>query len=296
MKLLRVILSLCLTCSSFAAPRLAVNADGIVFGEVSVGSNVVGRTELRNTGNSIISVSRIKACCGAKAELSAMKIPPDGSAILSVSLTPHDAGTFTKSIQISCDDPERPIVSVPVSGVAVASKSAGNYRISPCENTVRLALGILLYIWFALFVWHGCRCFTLRYCFDGISRIALGGIFVYAGALKFCDVETFSGLLSRYEMLPEISLPFFALAIPVVECVIGLLLAVPRFVRFSAAAVSAMLVVFIVALSQAAVRGLDVSCGCFGGISSEGLLSAILRDVFMLFISLRLMLCSKGNG
>ena len=28
---------------------------------------------------------------------------------------------------------------------------------------------------------------------------------------------------------------------------------------------SAMLVVFIIALSQAALRGLDVSCGCFGG-------------------------------
>ncbi len=64
--------------AAIAAPRLAVPPEGIAFGEVFVGSNAVGRIELRNAGNATVSVSRVKACCGAKAELSAMKIPLNG--------------------------------------------------------------------------------------------------------------------------------------------------------------------------------------------------------------------------
>ena len=64
--------------AAIAAPRLAVPPEGIAFGEVFVGSNAVGRIELRNAGNATVSVSRVKACCGAKAELSSPKIPPNG--------------------------------------------------------------------------------------------------------------------------------------------------------------------------------------------------------------------------
>ena len=63
---------------AIAAPRLAVTSEGVAFGEVPVGSNVVGKVVLRNEGSTTVSVSRVKACCGAKAELSAMKIPPNG--------------------------------------------------------------------------------------------------------------------------------------------------------------------------------------------------------------------------
>ena len=77
--------SCCLCCFlvfissvAFAAPRLIVPSEGIAFGEVAVGSNVVGKVVLRNEGSTTVSVSRVKACCGAKAELSAMKIPPNG--------------------------------------------------------------------------------------------------------------------------------------------------------------------------------------------------------------------------
>ena len=41
-----------------AAPRLAVPPGGIAFGEVRVGSNVVGRAVLRNEGDAAVSVSR----------------------------------------------------------------------------------------------------------------------------------------------------------------------------------------------------------------------------------------------
>ena len=289
--------SCCLCCFlivissvAFAASRLAVPPEGVAIGEVAVGSNAVGRVEIRNVGSAAVSVSRVKACCGAKAELSAMKIPPKGSATLSVSLTPQEIGAFSKSIQIACDDPGRPILSVPVSGMVVAPSAEEGRRSPPCESIVRTVLAAFICVGAAFLVWKGRRRFSVRRCLEGVCRVGLGGLFAYAGAMKLCDVSSFAGLLSRYEMLPDFSLSIFAVAIPLAECVIGSFLVFSRWVRLSAAAVSAMLVVFIMALSQAALCGLDVSCGCFGGTSSSGPLPAILRDLLLLVPSLWLTL------
>ena len=274
-----------------AAPRLAVSPGGIAFGEVCVGSNVVGRAVLRNEGDAAVSVSRVKACCGATAELSATRIPPKGSAVLSVSLAVRDAGAFSKSVQVTCDDPERPLVSVPVSGIAVESGPAAAEGSSPppprpCEGAAGLSVAASLVVGAALSLWRGRRRLSVVYCLGGACRLGVGGAFLYAGAMKLCDVSAFAGLLSRYEMLPDFSLSFFAVAVPLAECVVGPLLVFSRWVRLSAAAVSAMLVVFIIALFQAALRGLDVSCGCFGGVSSSGPLPAILRDLLLLVPSI----------
>ena len=276
--------------SAIAAPRLIVPLEGITFGEVAVGSNVVGKVVLRNEGSATVAVSRVKACCGAKAELSAMKIPPNGSATLFVSLTPQEIGAFSRSIQIACDDPGRPILSVPVSGVVVAPPAAEGHSPPLRENIVRTVLVAFVCVGAAFLVWKGRRRFSVRRCLEGVCRVGLGGLFAYAGAMKLCDVSAFAGLLSRYEILPEFPIPFFAVAVPLLECVVGSLLVFSRWVRLSAAAVSAMLVVFIIALFQAALRGLDVSCGCFGGTSSSGPLPAILRDLLLLVPSLWLTL------
>jgi uncharacterized membrane protein YphA (DoxX/SURF4 family) len=255
---------------------------------------------LRNEGDAAVSVSRVKACCGATAELSATRIPPKGSAVLSVSLAVRDAGAFSKSVQVTCDDPERPLVSVPVSGIAVESGPAAAEGSRPppprpCEGAAGLSVAASLVVGAALSLWRGRRRLSVVYCLGGACRLGVGGAFLYAGAMKLCDVAAFAGLLSRYEMLPDASLPFLAAAIPLAECAAGLLLALSVWTRLSAAAVSAMLVVFIVALSQAAVRGLDVSCGCFGGTSSGSVVSAVVRDVFLLAVSVWLAL-GGGSG
>ena len=171
-----------------AAPRLAVPPGGIAFGEVCVGSNVVGRAVLRNEGDAAVSVSRVKACCGATAELSATRIPPKGSAVLSVSLAVRDAGAFSKSVQVTCDDPERPLVSVPVSGIAVESGPAAAEGSSPppprpCEGAAGLSVAASLVVGAALSLWRGRRrsprCSSCssspsrrRPCADSTSRAA----------------------------------------------------------------------------------------------------------------------------
>lgn len=112
-------LSACLAAlalAAAAAPRLEVPASGVALGEVAAGEPLSGSVEVRNVGDSSLHVSRVKACCGAEAALSAMTLDPGASSLLSVSLKPQLPGEVSKSVLVFCDDPKRPAVVIPVTG------------------------------------------------------------------------------------------------------------------------------------------------------------------------------------
>ena len=116
-------------CVAFAAPplpaspRLSVPPEGVAFGEISAGEAATKSVEIRNVSSSPVAVSQVKGCCGADASLSSMLLAPASSATLSVSLKPPLPGEFLKHVQILCDDPESPVVVVPVTGTAVEGLS-----------------------------------------------------------------------------------------------------------------------------------------------------------------------------
>ena len=110
--------------ASWAAPRLIVPPEGVAFGEIAAGEAAAKSIELRNVSSSPVAVSQVKGCCGADAALSAMRVEPGSAATLSVSLKPMLPGEFSKHVQILCDDPESPVINIPVTGAAVESKSA----------------------------------------------------------------------------------------------------------------------------------------------------------------------------
>ena len=110
--------------STLSAPRLAVPPEGVAFGEIAAGETASKSIELRNASPSPVAVSQVKGCCGAYAALSSMRIKPSSSATLSVSLKAMLPGEFSKHVQILCDDPESPVINIPVTGTAVESKTA----------------------------------------------------------------------------------------------------------------------------------------------------------------------------
>ncbi len=65
-----------------------------------------------------------------------------------------------------------------------------------------------------------------------------------------------------------------------------------KFERASLLVYSAMIVVFIIALSQAQIRGLDISCGCFSvdPSSTSEVWLRIIEDIIILFFSVNLYL------
>lgn len=291
------ILLVFMACAGWTAPRLAVPPGGVAFGEIHAGEAAAKSIGIRNVSSSPVAVSQVKGCCGADAALAPMRVEPGSEATLTVSLKPMPQGEFTKNVQILCDDPGSPVVSVAISGVAVSSADAAPPGAPLRERIVLVCVAVLLCAGALLLFAKGRRSLSLGLCLEVAARVVVGGVFVYAGAMKLCDVDAFRELLSRYGMVPDFALGFVAVTLPAFECVVGTLLVFSRWVRISAAATSAMLVVFIVALAQAGVRGLDVSCGCFGGSSfaSGGVWEAVVRDIVLLVPSMCLVVRGRSR-
>lgn len=114
-----------------------------------------------------------------------------------------------------------------------------------------------------------------------LLRVALGGLFVWAGFSKLADPARFASDIGNYRFLSSLA-PLMAVTFPPVEIVLGLaLVAAPRVWRRAAAlAVAVLMAVFTVAVAQAVARGINVDCGCFGGGASGPVtIWTVARDV-----------------
>jgi len=114
-------------------------------------------------------------------------------------------------------------------------------------------------------------------------RILLGAIFIYAALLKIADPVAFAGSVAAYRILPYFASYLTAAVLPFVELSCGLLLVCGYRVRGGALIIGAMNLVFMIALSSAILRGLDIDCGCFkqGGAKTTPW-TALLRDAVFL--------------
>ena len=116
------------------------------------------------------------------------------------------------------------------------------------------------------------------------SRLVLGGILVVAGALKIPHPDKSAMSVRAYELLPISVANLFGYALPWVEVGVGLLLIIGIAVRVNSMIGTVLMVMFIIAISQAWARGLSIDCGCFGSggqVDPEDTryLEEILRDI-----------------
>src|SRR2546428_7373699 len=105
------------------------------------------------------------------------------------------------------------------------------------------------------------------------ARIVLGLVFVYAAYAKLHFNGTwhlrdyyflFAMGIDSYRMLPLVIVEWMARILPWLELGLGALLVVGAGVRWVGPVVSALLVIFMVALAHAALGGLEIKFGCFG--------------------------------
>lgn len=97
-----------------------------------------------------------------------------------------------------------------------------------------------------------------------VLRLALGGVFIYAGALKIVDVQGFAKAVHHFQLTPRTVSVVVAVYLPWLEILAGLALFIRRLALGASLALGVMSAVFLIALSTAWARGLDISCGCFG--------------------------------
>ncbi|MEY2672520.1 MAG: hypothetical protein RL228_1181 [Actinomycetota bacterium] len=132
-----------------------------------------------------------------------------------------------------------------------------------------------------------------------LSRLVLSGVLIYAGGIKLVDpVQSRAAIVAYRLYLPEVFVKIATYGLPAFEVVVGMLLLLGIFVRFSALATIALMAVFIVMIAQVWYRGFSIDCGCFGGggdVSPEGkewrYTSEILRD--LLFMGFAVLLARK---
>jgi putative oxidoreductase len=129
-----------------------------------------------------------------------------------------------------------------------------------------------------------------------ILRLIVGGVFVYASLDKLMNQEAFSKAIYNYKFLPEIFINIFAIVIPYMELTAGLFLILGIYKRGSSFIISFLLFIFVIALSQAYFRGLDINCACFSleTVNQKSDISLrILEDILLLIASITIYIKSK---
>jgi uncharacterized membrane protein YphA (DoxX/SURF4 family) len=110
----------------------------------------------------------------------------------------------------------------------------------------------------------------------------VGIVFLYASVLKIADPADFAQSIKYYKLVPLWALNAMALLLPWWELGAGLALLVPGSRRAGAAIVFVLTCVFTGAITSAMIRGLDISCGCFGTHSSKVGFLLLAFDVSLL--------------
>src|SRR5574341_61257 len=119
-----------------------------------------------------------------------------------------------------------------------------------------------------------------------LFRLILGCVFVYASFDKIAHPADFARIVYNYHFLPTSTINLFAIILPWIELISGMALILGLFVESASLLIGLLLGVFIVALSSAVIRGLDISCGCFSTASSSEKVvwDTIIRDLIMLML------------
>lgn len=126
-------------------------------------------------------------------------------------------------------------------------------------------------------------------CLSFFIRILLGAIFVYASLDKIAHSEVFAINIRNYQMIPPSFTNLLAVILPWLELYCGLALIIGFYLRGSAVITAGMLIIFIIALASATVRGFDIDCGCyktFEAVNTVGI-RRIIEDIVMLLMAVQ---------
>jgi len=118
-----------------------------------------------------------------------------------------------------------------------------------------------------------------------LCRLLLGGVFVWAGAVKALDVPAFAGQVAAYQLLSYAWNYVVAATLPYVELLAGVLLLVNCRVKPAALLLLLLNALFIGVLVSVVARGLDIDCGCFGPDAGTTPLQALGRDIVLLALA-----------
>ena len=126
------------------------------------------------------------------------------------------------------------------------------------------------------------------------GRIVLGSIFLisaytklhFNGGWHFGDYHFFFAMaVDSYNMLPLWAVEIVAWVLPILEAVLGAFLVSGVGLRWAASITSALILVFIGAMTRALILHIQIKCGCFGN-DDPLTIWTLLRDSSFLLLAL----------
>lgn len=133
-----------------------------------------------------------------------------------------------------------------------------------------------------------------------LLRIAFGGLFVYAGIVKLADplgIVGFTDDIRTFDILSDPWVAWLAMTLPWFEVICGFAVMAGPLRHGALVLLNMSLLAFLGALISAWVRGLDVSCGCFGHSDAHAsVMELIWRDLGLLAVGCWLLASSRFSG
>ncbi len=147
----------------------------------------------------------------------------------------------------------------------------------------------------AMFIFAGiAKILNLDKLIADLHHVRFASAFADLGNMSVADPVEFAHDINNFRILPWIASVTLAFYLPWLEIFCGLGLVFRVLYRGALAILTALIVVFTLATIAAKVRGLDITCGCFGHASQHWSLLAhlatnltILAALVLLWVSSR---------
>lgn len=132
--------------------------------------------------------------------------------------------------------------------------------------------------------------------FGLLARLLLGGVFLWAGIAKLMDPLSFADAVRNFRIVGDPIAPGVALFLPWLEIFAAISVLWGRTARAGATILLGCVCVFCAALILAWMRGLDISCGCFGGTGAVNYPVRLLQNAVLVALCMVVWLSSFANG
>ena len=127
-----------------------------------------------------------------------------------------------------------------------------------------------------------------------ICRLTLAIIFFYAGIEKIINPRDFTVAIYNYQLLPDCVINLLTIFLPWLEVIIAASLVSGINTRGASLLSAFIFLIFATALTINLVRGLDISCGCFGASSGNISWFYLVRDLSLFCMSFFVLIYDRG--
>jgi len=120
-----------------------------------------------------------------------------------------------------------------------------------------------------------------------ISIFLLFLIYFSAGVIKILTPRQFYGAVMSYEIIKDpFAVAMISSIVPFLEVFCAIFLLIPTWRKSSSLLLLIITLIFLFAILSAYLRGINMDCGCFGGVLvGETGLSSIIRNIFLSILS-----------